>query len=82
LYLVGRRSDARERLRKVAPAKQHASIRSRVLMQALNVLFERWDGAENFDRVLEVLETLRASDFGGIAAVLSALPYQLPVNAA
>jgi ATP/maltotriose-dependent transcriptional regulator MalT len=82
LYLVGRRRDARDRLRKAVPAKQQASIRSRVLMQALNVLFERWDGAENFDRVLEALEALRASDFGGIAAVLAALPYQVPVNAA
>lgn len=82
LYLVGRRRDARERLQKATPAKQHASIRGRVLTQALNVLFERWDGAENFDRVLDALAVLRASDFGGIAAVLSALPYQLPVSAA
>jgi hypothetical protein len=82
LYLVGRRTDARERLRKAAPAEQRSSLRTRVLLQALNVLFERWDGAENFDRLLDALETLRSSDFGGIAAVFAALPYQVPVSAA
>jgi ATP/maltotriose-dependent transcriptional regulator MalT len=82
LYLVGRRSDARERLQKAAPAEQHASLRTRVLIQALKVLFERWDGAENFDRLLDALEALRTSDFGGIAAVFAALPYRVPVSAA
>jgi len=82
LYVIGRRGDARERLNKLTSSQHHASLRIRTLIQALKVLFDRWDGSENFDRLLDVLETLRTSDFGGIAAVLSALPYQLPVNAA
>jgi hypothetical protein len=82
LYLVGRRADARERLREVATAQQHASLRIRMLTQTLEVLFARWDGAENFARLLEALQVLRASDFGGIAAVLAAMPYKIPVNAA
>lgn len=82
LYLAGRRSDAHTRLRDVSSAEHHASLRIRVLTQTLQVLFARWDGAENFTRVLDALQALRASDFGGIAAVLAALPYAVPVNAA
>lgn len=82
LYLVGRRADARARLREVSTAQQHASLRIRMLTQTLEVLFARWDGAENFSRLLEALQALRVSDFGGIAAVLAAMPYKIPVNAA
>lgn len=82
LYLVGRRADARDRLREVSAAQQHASLRIRMLLQTLEVLFARWDGAENFGKLLEALHALRASDFGGIAAVLAAMPYKVPVNAA
>lgn len=82
LYLVGRRSDALARLRDVSSAQQQASLRIRMLTQTLEVLFARWDGAENFDRLLDALHALRASDFGGIAALLAALPYALPVSAA
>lgn len=80
LYLIGRRSDALQRLNDVSSAGEHASLRIRGLTQALKVLFERWEGAENFDRVLDTLEALRASDFGGLAAVLAALPYRLPLG--
>lgn len=82
LYLVGRRTDALARLRDTASAQQHASLRIRMLTQTLEVLFARWDGAENYERLLDALQTLRTSDFGGIAAVLAALPYKLPVTAA
>jgi hypothetical protein len=58
------------------------SNRLAMLAQTLEVLFERWDGASNFDRLLDALYALRASDFGGLAAVLAAMPYKIPVNAA
>jgi ATP/maltotriose-dependent transcriptional regulator MalT len=82
LYLVGRRSDAVGRLRGLSRAQEPSSLRIRMLTQTLEVLFARWDGADNFAQVLDALQSLRASDFGGIAAVLAALPYALPVNAA
>lgn len=82
LYLVGRRSDAVARLRDVASAQQHASVRIRMLTKTLEILFARWDGAENFEALLDALHSLHASDFGGLAAVLAALPYTLPVSAA
>ena len=82
LYLVGRRSDALQRLHALTSTQQQSSIRIRMLTQTLEVLFARWDGAENYDRLLDALQALRASDFGGIAAVLAALPYKVPVTAA
>jgi ATP/maltotriose-dependent transcriptional regulator MalT len=81
LYLVGRRSDAVRRLRELSRV-QPTSLRIRMLTQTLEVLFARWDGADNFAQLLDALQSLRASDFGGIAAVLAALPYALPASAA
>lgn len=82
LYLVGRRSDALARLRGLSRAQEPTSLRIRALTQTVEVLFARWDGADNFAQVLDALQSLRASDFGGIAAVLAALPYAFPVSAA
>ncbi|HEV3155665.1 MAG TPA: hypothetical protein VGZ02_17805 [Candidatus Baltobacteraceae bacterium] len=79
-YLMGHHAEAKLLLRGI-PANSGVSSRAQVLVHALEVIFGRWEGHCRYLAVLEALEALKNSDFGGIAAVLAALPAEIAVSA-
>ena len=74
LYLLGRRGEAKIALNGVLALHQDASVRTRALAEALEALFARWEGINDHASLLEALDALRVAGYGGIAAVLAALP--------
>jgi ATP/maltotriose-dependent transcriptional regulator MalT len=74
VHMAGRCAEAHEILNYAGRFGNAMSPRLRALYDSVGEIFEHWDGADNYDRVYEVLSRLRAAHFGGVAEALAALP--------
>lgn len=74
LRLVDRTADARTALDHLCTYRYRVSERLTALIDAVLEIFRHWDGFENHADLFHALNRLRDQDFGGLSAVLSALP--------
>jgi tetratricopeptide (TPR) repeat protein len=72
--ILDRPGEASAILDHLAECERAMSPRLKALYACVDAVFRRWDGEENYDEVYSTLCALRAADFGGIAAVIAALP--------
>ncbi len=71
---LGRTREASAILDHVNDLSDMMSPRLRALYEGITAIFHRWDGADNYEELYQALRMLRTEDFGGVAAVLEALP--------